>query len=139
MTEIICTSDGNRLTPVNAFYAEELDAVAKGVPLKIKITRPRSLVHNSFYWVCLNAMVKAGAATSKDDIHDACKLKCGLVRMAKMPDGDFFAFPDSTSFGKLDQIGFASYFDKAVEYWKSCKLFDYLPPDLRERLERGER
>jgi len=136
--DIVMTRMGHHLVAYDAVSAEELDGLGNG-PFIVTVKKPRSIKHNRLYFQCLQSMAKAGAATSYEDLHDATKLKCGLVRMAIMPQGEYFAFPDSSSFSKLDQIGFTSYFDKAVAYWKSCKLFDYLPPDLRERLERGER
>lgn len=137
--EIYAVREFGRLVPTSPFYAEELDALDGSGPFRVKITKARSLPHNALYWVCLQAMVKAGAATSRDDIHDATKLKCGLVRMARTPDGEFYAFPDSAAFHRMDQMAFRAFFDKAIEFWKSCKLWDYLPPDLQQKLSEGAR
>lgn len=139
MTEIYVERRGQYLVPISSHFAEELDALPHGVPFKAKLTRPRTLPSNGLYWSCLGAMAKAGAATSRDDIHDATKVKCGIVRFARTPDGEFFAFPDSTAFSRMDQGAFNDYFNRAIAYWKSSKLWDYLPPDLRDKLEAGER
>lgn len=136
--EILMTRQGNHLVPYDQTAEEDLQTLPTK-PVMVTVKTPRSLPHNRLYWACLRAMAHAGAATSSDDIHDASKLKCGLVRMAQTPDGQFFAFPDSTSFAKLDQAAFNAYFDKAIQFWKSCRLWDYLAPDLQAKLEAGER
>lgn len=137
MTEIFMERRGSTLVPCSAHFAEELESLPFGKPLRCKITQARSLPHNSLYWVCLKAMADAGAATSKDDIHDATKMKCDLVRVVETPDGRFYAFPDSTAFSKLDQRAFNEFFKKAVDFWKSSMLWDYLPDDLRKKIEEG--
>lgn len=139
MTEIYVERRGQHLIPINAHFAEELEALPQGVMFKAKLTRPRSTPHNSFYFVCLGEMVKAGAEGSKEDLHDSTKIKCGLVRAMKTPIGEFIAFPDSTAFHKLDQIAFNAYFDRAISFWKTSKLWDYLPRDIQDKLEEGHR
>lgn len=137
--DIICTSDGSRLTPVSAFYAEELDALPRGVPLKCKVTRPRSLPMHGLYWQCVSSIVKSGGANCKEDIHASTLIKTGNVAVCSTPNGDFIAYPQSTSFANMDQIAFKAYFDAAIDFWRSSKFWDYISEDLRERLEGGER
>jgi len=137
-TEILVNREGQRLVPYDAMAAEEVERLGSG-PFMVKITKPRSLPHHRLYFACLNAMAKAGAATSADDLHDATKMKSGLARVAQMPNGEWFAFSDSTAFNRMDQISFNAFFDKALTFWKASKLWGYLPPDLQAKLEAGER
>lgn len=137
-SEILMKRKGYNLVPFDAVAEADMEEMPEG-PFFVTIRKPRSLPHNRLYFACLGAMEKAGAPGNREDLHNATKMKCGLVRMCVMPGGDFMAFPDSTAFNAMDQLQFNMFFERAVEFWKSSRLWSYLPADLRAKLDAGER
>lgn len=134
MTEILMTRVGYRLVPADAVAEQDMETLPSG-PFFVTLRKPRSAPHNRFYFACLGSMEKSGAPGNRETLHNATKLKCGLVKMCVLPNGDFMAFPDSTAFAAMDQVTFNMFFGKAVEFWKACGLYNWIAPDLRAKLE----
>lgn len=136
--ELLLDHVAGSLRPHDIAAQEDLEALGPG-PFMVSVTKPRSLPHNRFYFSIIVSMIKSGAPGNRGAIHNATKIKTGLVTMCQLPNGDFMAFPDSTAFNRMDQAEFNLWFPMAVTFWRSCGLWDYIAPDLRAKLEDGER
>jgi hypothetical protein len=83
--------------------------------VKLVVTRPRSVRENSFYWVCLQNLIDAGAADfpNPEMMHNAIKLELGYVKAIKTLDGAAHFIPDSTDFNTMDQAEFNHFMKRA--------------------------
>ena len=105
----------------------------------VTVRKPRSIPMHRFYFGIIGQMIKAGAPGNTDGIHNATKIKTGLVTFANLPNGEFMAFPDSTAFDRMDQAAFNVWFPKAIAFWTECGLWDFVSPDIKAKIETGER
>lgn len=133
--DLLVVRRGYSLRPYDQLAEEDFLKLAETGPMKVVVTKPRSLPHNRLYWSILRSMVKAGVNSTEADLHDATKVKCGLVRLCQLPDGEYLALPDSTAFDRLDQDGFNTFFAKAVAFWRASGLWRWVAPDLRATLD----
>ena len=132
--DILMTVQGSHLVPIDQMAEDDVRSLPHK-PLMVTVKQPRSLPHTRFYFGIIGSMIKAGAQGTRDTIHNATKIKTGLVSMCQLPNGEFMAFPDSIAFNKMDQTKFNEWFPKAVEFWKACGLADYIAPDILDKLE----
>ena len=135
--EILVTRRGQTLVPHDELSAELIEEKFKSGVAMVTVQKKRSLLHNRLYWSCLRCIAQ-GIDQKERDLHNATKIKCGLAVVAKLGD-EFIVLPNSTAFDNLDQDGFNLFFDKAINWWRECGLYNWIKPELREKLERGER
>lgn len=137
MTELLMKRVGYSLRPWDEMAEQDMLELSDSGPIMVKVTKKRSLPHNRFYFACLRSMEKSGATSTVSEMHNAAKIKTGLVAICQLPNGEYVAFPDSTAFDKMDQAEFNAWFPKAVAFWKSSGLWQWLSPDLREKVTEG--
>ena len=127
--EILVHREGNKLVPHDQWAEEELQSLPNK-PLMVTVKAPRSVIHNSLYWLCMSSICKSGGF---DDgaavLHDVTKMSCGAFKVIQL-SGMVYRVPDSTAFNKMDQIGFNEYFKRAVAFWQSEGLAAYIEPGL---------
>lgn len=133
--DILVTREGQRLAPYDELSAEMIEELPAG-PHMVTVTKKRSIPHHRLYFQCLNDMAK-GCDQKVDDLHTATKVKAGLVIVAQFRD-EYMVLPNSTAFNKLDQTAFNAYFEKAVAWWQSSGLWEWIRPGLREKIEVGK-
>ena len=134
--QILMKRIGYSLRPWDEFSEADMLALSDSGPIMVTLTKKRSVPHHRLYFGCLGSMIRAGApGETVEFLHDATKVKTGLVRFATMPNGEFMAFADSTSFDAMDQDAFNKWFVKAVEYWRSSGLIRWLKPELLAMIE----
>lgn len=133
--DILVTREGQRLVPYDQLSADMIEALPAGTHM-VTVTKKRSLPHNRLYFQCIRDIVEGQGGTI-DDLHNATKIKCGLYVIADYSDGPVVV-PNSTAFNKMDQNAFNPYFEKAVAWWKSSGLWEWIRPELREKIEVGK-
>ena len=135
--DILMRRQGYTLRPADELAEDQM--LSLGDLVMVSARKARSVPFHRFYFGILGSMVKAGAPGNSDALHSATKIKTGLVQITKLPNGDFMAFPDSIAFNKMDAHEFNAWFPKAVDFWKSSDLWQFVAPDLRAKIEDGER
>ncbi len=132
-TEILVHREGSRLVPHDQ-WAEEAMLGLPSKPLMVTIRAPRSVVHNSLYWLCMSSICKSGGFDDGPELlHEVTKLGSGCFRVIEL-SGVRWRVPDSTAFGKMDQAGFNAYFRRAVAFWQSEGLSKWIEPGLFNKI-----
>lgn len=125
------------LSPVDAFFAEQIMSDPIGTEYDLVKRSKRSNPQNSLYWVTLDRVVKATDKwPSPEHLHDALKRVCGFVTINHDLAGNEFITTDSTAFDAMTADEFRNYFDRAMEKLAEHLGFDplaYAPaiPDRR--------
>lgn len=112
----IFTREGTRLVPADSWTAERLDDLPQGKHLKAdKLTLPRSLPFQGYYWSTLRAIVQATeCAATEDHLHKSLLKLCGYVQPTYNKNGDVIDWAvDSTAFEKMDDAPFKEYVEQA--------------------------
>lgn len=119
------------LSPVDAFFAEQIIADPIGTEYDLVKRSKRSNPQNSLYWVVLGNVVNAtGKWPTAEHLHDALKRVCGFVTINHDLNGNEFITTDSTSFEAMNADEFRTYFDHAMEKLADAIGYDpiaYLP------------
>lgn len=105
------------ISPVAAFFAEQIMADPMGTEYDLVKRTRRSNPQNALYWSALNQVVKAtGKWPTPEHLHDELKLICGYSRPAvDWKTGEVHTIVDSTAFNAMDADQFRAYFDAAME------------------------
>lgn len=138
MAELLMTRQGYSLRPFDQHAEEDMLKLGEG-PFYVKVTKPRSLIQNRLYWASLRSICANGGFEDGEDIlHDVTKMGAGCFKVIQL-SGLTYRVPDSTAFSRLDQTAFNAYFDRAISFWRSERLYDWLAPELRAKIEDTER
>lgn len=139
MTEILLYRRGLSLLPADDLAEQDLAEMREGQPVMVKLTKPRSLPHTRLYFACIRSICQSGGFDAADHaLHDVTKIGAGCFKVIQM-SGLTFRIPDSVAFDKMDQVAFSAFFDRALSFWQVEKLYGWIKPDLRRKLEQGER
>ena len=121
----IVRKDARGLSPVDAFFAESIDADPIGTEYDLVKRTKRSNPQNSLYWVTLNHVVQATEIwPTPEHLHDALKRACGFIVVNYDLHGKEFITTDSTAFDAMSPDEFKFYFDRAMEKLASTVGFD---------------
>lgn len=113
------------LSPVDAFFAESIDADPIGTEYDLVKRTKRSNPQNSLYWVTLNHVVQATEIwPTPEHLHDALKRACGFLTVNYDLHGKEFITTDSTAFDAMSPDEFKFYFDRAMEKLSATVGFD---------------
>lgn len=114
---------GGTLSPITAFDAEELASFPEGMLFDLVARGKRSNPHNGKYWVILSRICEAtGLWPTREHMHKAIKYKLGYTEVIYGPDGaPLCVIPDSTSFEKMSQAEFNTFYERAME-WMAREL-----------------
>jgi hypothetical protein len=119
------------LSPVDAFFAEQIINDPLGTEYDLVKRTKRSNPQNSLYWVTLGHVVSAtGKWPNAEKLHDALKRACGFVTVSYDMSGKEYITTDSTAFDAMTADEFREYFDQAMEKLADSLGFDplaYLP------------
>lgn len=112
----IVRKDHIGLSPVDAFFAEAIDADPIGTEYDLVKRTKRSNPQNSLYWVTLHHVVQATDIwPTAEHLHDALKRACGFLTVNYDLHGREFITTDSTAFDAMSHDEFKFYFDRAME------------------------
>jgi len=133
--DLLVTRKGSTFVPYDELAEEDMFSLPEGKPIMMNAQTKRSLIHNRFYRLCIARMSSAGAPGDPEWLHRTTLIKCGFVKVAQLPDGEYMACPDSTAFDVMDQDAFNAYFKKAVDFWKASGLWNWLDASLKRKIE----
>jgi hypothetical protein len=129
---------GYNLVPADPLAEDDMLELPDG-PFMVSIRQPRSIPHHRLYFACLNSICKSGGFDDGPEIlHDVTKMGAGCFRVIHL-QGLVYRVPDSTAFARMDQIAFTAFFNRALAFWQSEGLWKWLAPDLKLKLDAGER
>ncbi len=127
----IVRKEARGLSPVAAFFAEQIIADPIGTEYDLVKRTKRSNPQNALYWLVLGHVVSAtGKWPTAEKLHDALKRACGFVTINHDMNGNEFITTDSTAFDKMNADEFRGYFDHAMMMLSDSLGFDpmaYLP------------
>jgi len=112
----ILQKENGRLVAADQWTYERLDKFKDGDVLKAaKLTKPRSLPFQGFYWVSLDNICKATEiAPTAEHLHKALLKLCKYVTPVMDVHGRVIELvPDSTAFEAMDQAEFYEYVELA--------------------------
>lgn len=106
----------NGLKPSNRLSQEAYDAIPLNSEVKAEITRPRHLKHHRKFFALLQVIFphQTTYATMRA-FRAALTCAAGHCETASLGDGRTILIPESISFGKLDQAGFESFYERALD------------------------
>lgn len=132
--QILMTRKGFALVPWDAVAQDDLEELPLGKPVMVSAQVKRSLPHNRLYWACIRSICQTGGFTDGEGIlHDVTKMGAGCFKVIQL-SGLTYRVPDSTAFDKMDQADFNEYFRRALSFWESEGLAQWISPDLREKI-----
>jgi hypothetical protein len=127
--DIIMRREANHLVPFDSLAEQDILALP-AKPILVKVSQPRSLPHNRLYWSCIRSICQSGGFEDGEDIlHDVTKMGAGCFKVVQL-SGLTLRVPDSTAFGKMGQAEFNAFFKRAVAFWQSEGLANWIDPDL---------
>lgn len=129
---------GLRLEPANLESQEALERIPERKMVEVEAVQRRNAAHNALYWSMLTRISGwlGQADVTPEVLHDFMKLEAGIFSQVQLPNGEIRKIPGSTAFGKMDQVAFSEYFERAVQiaYGKlgvpPAVLADLLTPNL---------
>lgn len=122
------------LTPDDDNARESLQGVPIGALVTCEVARPRNLKHLRLYWK-LCATIGDAVGVHRENVSDLIKLRTGHYVTVKSATG-LHMFPRSISFSKLDQAGFAKFFDEACRVVCAEFIPNMKPSQLRDEVLR---
>lgn len=112
---LILTWDGAAFRPRTRLDARMCERFGQDRPLEAVVKERRSEPKNRLYWAVLQAVVDAtGKWPTSEALHWALKIKLGYIEEIAAVDGKVLIRPRSTSFGKMGEQDFRTYFDAAI-------------------------
>jgi len=104
------------LSPVAAFFAEQIMADPIGTEYDLVPRTKRSNPQNALYWVTLARVVRAtGRWPTPAHLHHDLKLVCGYVyKTVTWETGEVVDVVDSTAFDAMNDAEYRAYFDLAM-------------------------
>lgn len=112
--ELLMARRGPYLAPWGPMDAGGVEVLPHGKPLKVKVTRARSVPQHRLYWSMLNLVAdNMDTPVTADALHEWIKLRCGVSIMIPLRSGKIDVVPGSIAFDKMEQTEFQQFFDKA--------------------------
>ena len=107
---------GEHISPVSQFDADELSRHPNGTEFDMVARTKRSHPQHRTYWKALTLAVEAtGRWPSREALHVALKINCGLVAPILNLKGQVTGMQaNSTALDAMTQVEFQDYFDKAM-------------------------
>lgn len=139
---VFLRSTGQALVPSSKAAALALEALPRGVALKVDVSQPRNGKQHRLFWAFATYVADAlndGPTASQwtpDDVVTHLKLATGHVETVKLSRRDaerlgveFAALPKSISFAKMDGDEFSRFMDAAFTYVRDhlCKWIEDSP------------
>jgi hypothetical protein len=113
------------LEPCDGF---SLPRMALGSVAKVQIRQPRNVMHHRKYWALLNKVFENQTYfMNVKHLHQAIKRRTGYAQEYKDRKGQTYLVYESTSFEKMDQTDFGTYYDAVVAF-----LIEEVIPGLEE-------
>lgn len=122
------------LIPGDDAAREALHGIPPGALVACEVSRPRNLKHLRLYWK-LCGTVGDAVGVHRENVSDLIKLRTGHYVTVKSASG-LHMFPRSISFSKLDQAGFAKFFDEACRIVCAEFIPNMRPSELRDDILR---
>lgn len=128
---ILCRKDNGRLVPVDAWSAEQMDALPTDKTLSVTVTHPRSLGRLGWWWGGLALAVDNFSDEDRErwptsrKLHNAILEALGFTEKLWRVDGTYRIEVDSISFDAMTEEEFKDVFALAEQL--AIKLWDYSP------------
>lgn len=104
------------LMPVTAHDDELISGLTVGKEYQARLTRPRSLRAQRFYWGLLQKCVDNHAFyRSAEALHVWIKKTLGMIDEVTFHDGEVFVRLKSTAFGEMDDFEWRPFMDSALD------------------------
>ena len=124
--DILMARRGPYLAPWGPMDASAVEVLPRGKPLKVKVTRARSVPQHRLYFAMLNLVAdNMDTPVTADALHEWVKLRCGVSVMIPLRSGKIDTVPGSIAFDKMEQPEFQAFFDKA-----KALIVEHLIPGL---------
>lgn len=132
MTKLFLRGRSGGLYGIDRYSADSIVKLM-GREVECEVRQPRNLKHHRKYWA-LCSLCADNSSYTAEQVNDIFKLRCGITTQSQLADGTIVQHPGSISFAKMDQTGFAEFYDRVM----SVVLMDILPgvkqPDLEREL-----
>lgn len=107
---------GDKLVPLDAVSAKELQAMPARKPLKVKITQPRSQPRHRLYWAALELVREnMDNPPTRDVLHKAVKIRLGYSHVIAFKDGTQAVVDGSVAFDKMTDAEHAEFFERFAD------------------------
>jgi hypothetical protein len=132
VTDAVFRKELGCLKPADEEAEKVLRGIKMGECVTVSVKRPRNLQMHRLFWKLMSVVYEnQDHYRSTDEVCTAFKFACGHVDTLRTKRGDVLV-PRSISFAKMDQVDFAEFFRRAVEF---C-VTEVIPGMNSETLER---
>ena len=129
--KIFLTRSGDTLKPLSEMDMEKLARIKDGQIIEVDYKKPRNpLFHNKFMSMVRIVYDNQEQYETIEEVLDVIKVGCGHCNTMEWHGGEI-KIPKSISFGKMDEMTFADFYDRAVTF----ALSRFLPTVSKHELE----
>lgn len=129
--KILLKRQGNTLLPLSEQDFERLQRIKEGMIIEVEYKKPRNpLFHNKFMSMIRVVFDNQEQYDTIEGVMNVFKVQLGHCDTMMYRDLEI-KIPRSISFSKMDEIEFAEFYNRAVEF----ALSRFLPTVTREQLE----
>jgi hypothetical protein len=124
------------LVPLSDLDRDFLAEVPSEVPVRVRVTRPRSGRHHRLFFGLLHKVVEnQNFYKTVDELLTYLKTQLGYVEKIRFHDGKYFLQTMSISFDKMPQDEFRNFFERSVDLIVSEVLPGVSKEDLLREVE----
>ena len=129
--KILATRQGDHFVPLSEQDYEKLARIKEGQIIEVDYKKPRNpLFHNKFMSMVRVVYDNQEQYETIEEIMDVIKVGVGHCNTMEWHSGEI-KIPKSISFGKMDEVEFADFYDRAVTF----ALSRFLPTVEKHELE----
>jgi hypothetical protein len=121
------------------YAADELaeeDMLKLGDQVMATLKTSRSIPFDRLYRLCLARICQSGGYDKGTEaLHELTKTLASFVEIDVTPRGELIQRTKSIGHKPTDAAAFHQFFENAITAWKDHGYWDYLPADLRSKIE----
>jgi hypothetical protein len=125
------------LRPCDANGQDAIRKIGNGDVVSVEVKRPRNLQHHRLYWALMSTVhenIDHERYPTVEDLSAAVKIAAGLRTRIELPSGEIGFIPGSIAFHKMNQIEFASFYDRVCDLIAAHFLPGVDKDDLRREV-----
>ena len=140
---ILMRKEQGRLVPIDAWAAEQLDAIPNGKDLSVRVTQSRSRGKLNLWWAGLGLMVDNLPDHQRDmwptarALHEALLESMGFVHKLWRIDGTYRVQVDSIALDNMDEEEFSEVFERGRAICMQIAGYDPFETWVQEAKARG--
>jgi hypothetical protein len=114
--KFLCRRELGSLRPIDEAAEDEFRKLKLGATVMVEVKRLRNPKHHQLYWALVSKVFdNQSRYETREKLHDALKLACGVYDLLEMPDGKVHKIPGSIAFERMDQTQFGDFYNRVCD------------------------